>query len=181
MDSLSKGFKAIFNDEQTCDVKLKVKEQVYMAHKTVLSKKSAVFASIFKHDSLGPKSWLINISDCDNVSFAFFLEFVYLGKLEKLSFSSAMNLYYTSKKYDVQPLNTLCLNYLMLSVDIRNVCEIVSFADKYRETTLFSTAQKFFNQHIDEILKSDEFDRFLITNRRLATRLLIAMPKVIVG
>lgn len=175
---MSQNFKDLFGYTDTCDVTLKVKDKEYKAHRSVLIARSSVFAATFKHDTLEKQTGIINISDCDPDSFLEFLEYLYCGKLEVFSFHSALNLYYTSNKYDVEDLKIFCLEYLKQSLTVENVCEVVVFADKYEEVALFSAVQDFFNRNVGGILLTPEWEHLLKTNCRLANKLLIEMPKV---
>ena len=90
---MSKNFKELF-DKESCDVTLKIQDKEYKAHRSVLMARSSVLAANFKYDTLERQTGVIIIPDCDPDSFQLFLEYLYCGKLEELSFFSALNLYY---------------------------------------------------------------------------------------
>ena len=137
--------------------------------------RSSVFAANFRHDTLERQTGVIVIPDCDPDSFQEFLEYLYCGKLEELSFPSALNLYYTSDKYNIGDMKEFCTKYLMQCLTIENVCEVAAFADKYSETQLFSVVQDFFNNNVRKISETSEWERLMQKDYRLANKLLKKM------
>lgn len=177
LNKLSENFKDLFANKETCDVTFKVKDKEYKAHRSVLIARSSVFAATFRHNTLERQTGVITILDCDPVSFQQFLDYLYTGKLEELSFLSAQNLYYTSEKYDVQELKAFCVEYLMQCLTVENVCEIAVFADKYDETQLYKMVQDFFNKNSCKILLTSQWENLLKKDHRLANKLLREMVK----
>lgn len=175
---MSKNFKDLFGDKETCDTTLKVKDKEFKAHRSVLIARSTVFAATFKHDTLEKQAGIITIPDCDPDSFPEFLEYLYCGRLEKFSYRSALNLYYTSDKYDIEELKVFCVEYLIQCLTVENICEVVVFADKYDITKLSSGTQEYFNQNVSEILETSQWENLLTRNHRLANRLLKEMTRV---
>ena len=178
LDKLSENFKDLFNDKETYDTTLKVQEMEYKVHRCVLIARSSVFAATFRHDTLEKQTGVINIPDCDPDSFQEFLQYLYCGELELLSFRNALNLYCTSDKYNVQEVKIFCVDYLMRNLTVQNLCEIVVFADKYGETILLTAVQDFFNKNVCEIFETSEWECFLKQNNHLANKLLKEMAKV---
>lgn len=181
LDKLSANFKELCADKESCDVTLKVRDKEFKAHRAVLIARCNVFAATFRHDTLEKQTGIITISDCDPDSFQEFLEYLYSGELGEISVGSALNLYYTSDKYDVEELKTFCVEYLMQCLAIENVCEIVMLADKYDETRLFTASQDFFNENVTKILLTSEWQRLMKNDYRLANKLLVEMSKVKLG
>lgn len=169
--------KDLFGDKETCDTTLKVKDKEYKAHRLILMARSTVFAATFKHDTLERQTGIITISDCDPDSFQLFLNYLYRGQLEELTFLNALNLYYISDKYDVGELKEFCVKYLIHCLTVENICEIVVFAVKYNEMELLSAIQNFFNNNYFEILLTSDWDNLLASNPLLANKLLKEMSK----
>lgn len=176
-DTLSENFKCLFSNKETCDVTLHVMDKDYQAHKAILIARSSVFAAMFQHPMSEKQTGIINIQDCDPDSFETFLEFLYCGKLEDLSFYSALHLYETSNKYNVQELKDFCSGYLMENLTVKNTCDAVILADKYDDVQLISSAQKFFNENYNEVFETTEWECLMKNNYRLANKLLKKMPK----
>lgn len=178
MDTLSENFKDLFDDKETCDTTLKIKDKEFKAHRSVLIARSSVFAATFKHDTLERQTGVVTISDCDPDSFLQFLSYLYSGKLEDLSYCSALNLYYTSDKYNVQELKAFCVEYLIQCLSVENICETVVFAANYDDMRLLSAIQDFFNKNVRKILESSEWECLMKKDYRLASKLLKDMAKV---
>lgn len=178
LDKLSENFRDVFVDKETCDATLKVMDKKYRVHRSVLIGQSSVFAAIFKHGTLQKQTGVITISDCDPDTFQVFLEYLYSGKVEELSFRSAKTLYYTSDKYYVEGLKTLCVEYLMKCLTVENVCEVAVFADKHDETQLYNKVLEFFIKNCFKILFTSEWEYLLKNDYRLANNLLRAMAEV---
>lgn len=172
---MSENLKSLSLNKEICDVTLHVQDKEYKAHKAILIARSTVFAAMFLHDTSEKKSGNINIPDCDPESFKEFLEFLYCGKLEEISSYSALHLYKTSDKYDIQELKTFCSEFLMKNLTVENLCEIVILADKYDDTKLLSAAQCFFNKNLNSVFVTSEWNDLLNNNRRLANKLLLEM------
>lgn len=176
-DVLSNNFKDLFINQDCCDAVLQVQDKEFKAHRTVLIARSTVFAGMFKHHTSEKQTGIINIPDCDAETFQQFLEYLYSGKLEDISFDSSVNLYITSDKYDVKELKTFCAKYMIQNLTVENVCDVVILADKYDEEMLFSVAQEFFNENFKQIVKTCEWASLLKNNYRLGNKLLIEMSE----
>lgn len=170
LERLSKDFKNLFSNTDTCDVTFQVEDQSYKAHKVVLIARSPVFAAMFRHNSLEKQTGIITIPDCDADSFQKFLEFLYSGKLEDISFSTAMHLYKTSEKYDVEELKYFCVEYMEQYLDEDNVCDVMFLADMYDDTKLMAAAHDFFNIYTSKIVATAKWESLIENNFPLANK-----------
>lgn len=175
MNTLSENFRSLSITKQFCDVTLQLPGKDFQAHKLVLATRSPVFAAMFKHETSEKQSGIVNIPDCDPESFPEFLDYIYSGKLENISVRSAVHVYKTADKYDVQALKKFCVEYMTQNLKIDNFCDIVVLAEEYDEALLFSAAQKFFNRNLRDILASDEWKTLFRKNFTLANNLLLEM------
>lgn len=177
LDVLSDNFKDLSTNKVSCDTVLQVKDREFKAHKTILMARSSVFAAMFQHDTLEKQTGFIDIPDCDPDSFQEFLDYLYCGKLEDISYHSAFHLYITSSKYDVQKLKQFCVEYLIESLTIDNVCDIVKLADQYSDEKLMAAAQFFFNESWSKIFVTTEWESLLKDDYRLGNKLLMELSK----
>lgn len=153
-----------------------MKEKEFRAHKLVLVARSPVFAAMFKHETSEKRTGIIHINDCDPDSFHEFLEYLYCGKLESISFRSAYHLYQISDKYNVQGLKPFCVEYMMHCITEENLCDVVKLAELYDETMLMSAAQVFFNLNLTKVVA--EWEILMENNPQLANKLISDMsPK----
>lgn len=132
---------------------------------------------MFQQDTTEKRTGIVKINDCDADTFQQFLEYLYSGKIEGVSFDIAFQLYNTSAKYNVQELKMFCAKCMIQNLTGQNIYDVVILANKYDEAMLKTEAQEFFNRNVDEILKSNEWGNFLKTNYSLANKLLIAMSQ----
>lgn len=174
-DSLSKNLKDLYTNEDCWDTVLLVQGKEFKVHKVILIARSPVFAAMFRHDTVEKQTGKVTINDCDPDSFQLFLEYLYSGRLEDMSSNSALHLYSTSDKYNVQELKTFCTKYLMQNLTVQNVCDVVTMADQYDDTSLLSSTQTFFNKNLKEILVTNEWVDLFKKNFRLANKLLVEM------
>lgn len=147
-------------------------DKEYQAHKAVLIARFSVFAAMFEHHMSEKQTGIIDIEDCDPDSFEVFLKFLYCGKLEDLSFCTALHLYETSNKYNIEELEEFCRGYVTENLTVVNVCDVVILADKYDDAQLLSSAQKFFNENYKEVFQTTEWECLMKNNYRLANKLL---------
>lgn len=181
LDALSENFKNLYLNKESCDTTLLVMGKEYKAHRTVLMARSSVFSAMFLHETSEKQTGIVTIPDCDPLSFEEFLQFLYSGKLEKPSPRTALHLYETSEKYNVQDLKTFCSDFLTENITVEHVCDVVIMADKYDDSKLLSAAQCLFNKNLNNVLVTSEWDSLMKNNHRLANKLLLEMStKVIV-
>lgn len=176
---MSENLKRIFNNKDSCDTTLHVVDKEYKVHRAILIAWSSVFAAMFQHETSEKQTGIISIPDCDPESFGEFLEFLYTGKLEKTSPCSALHLYETSEKYNVQELKAFCVEYLMKNLTVEILCDVVVIADRYEEMNLLSAAQDFFNENFSKILDTSEWDSLVENNYCLSKKLLKEMSSKI--
>lgn len=137
--------------------------------------RSSVFAAMFEHDTSEKRTGIIDIPDCDPDSFHEFLDYLYCGKIENISFPSSLHLYKISDKYNVQELKSFCVEYMEQNLTKENVCDAVILADLYDETNLMSAAQVFFNKNLSQIVLTAEWENLMKNNYRLANKLIIKL------
>lgn len=167
--------KCLFTNGEYCDTTLQLENREFKAHKIILAARSPVFAAMFKHETSEKQTGIVNIPDCDSDSFQEFLEFLYCGKVENISFRSALHLYKIADKYDVQELKKLCAVYMKHHLNVENVCDVVALADEYDETNLLVAAQTFFIRNLTEIFETAGWKELFKRNFFLANKLLIQM------
>lgn len=139
--------------------------------------RSSVFAAMFQHDTVEKRTGIVKVTDCDVNTFQQFLEYLYSGKLEGVSFDIAFQLFSTSAKYNVQELKMFCTKCMMHNLTVQNICDVMVLADKYDEAMLYSAALEFFNGNFEDILKTSEWRNFIKINSCLANKLLITVTK----
>lgn len=156
---MSRNFKEFFDDKLGCDTVIHVKNKEFRVHKFVLMARSKVFAAMFQHDTSEKQTGTITISDCDPDSFHQFLEYLYCGTLEEVSCPTAIHLYETSEKYNVQELKMFCVELLLENMTARNFSDTAILAQKYDDRKLISGAQEYFNTYPNKVVETSEWDQ----------------------
>jgi len=93
-------------DREITDVEFLVGQEVFGAHRSLLSARSPVFAAMFASEMKEAKTGQVRIDDVDPATFQQFLKFLYAGMFE----CSSMNrdLFKVADKYGVETLMELC-------------------------------------------------------------------------
>lgn len=150
-------------------------DREFKVHRAVLMARSSVFSAMFLRDTLEKQTGTVNITDCDPDFFEQFLEFLYSGKFETPSCSSALSLYETSDKYNVQELKTLCSEFLIENLTVEHFCDTVILADRHNDAKLLRAAQCFFTKNLRNVLVTSQWECLLKDNFSLGNKLLIGM------
>lgn len=172
---LSENIKRLLTEREFCDITLNVKDTEFKAHINILSARSSVFAAMFKHETSEKQSGIVNILDCDPESFQEFLEYLYCGYLEHISFRSAFYLYKTADKYDIQELKEFCVEYMEHNLTVENIFDVVTLAEEYDEKELGDAAEDFFSRNLGDILVTAGWKTLFKNNFNLANKLLVKM------
>ncbi|GFT05880.1 speckle-type POZ protein-like B [Nephila pilipes] len=111
------------------DVHLKCGSVAIPAHKNILSMRSPVFSAMFSSEMKESRKNEVDITDVDVPVLRMMLKYVYTGKVENLTVSSAGDLLFAADKYQLKGLKTRCSDYLKSTVSIQNVLGILSLGD----------------------------------------------------
>jgi len=93
-------------DQQQTDVEFLVEEEIFSAHRCLLSARSPVYEAMFASGMKEATSGKVNINDIDPDTFRNFLEFLYTGTVVPSSRNA--NLFVVADKYQVETLMDLC-------------------------------------------------------------------------
>lgn len=159
------------------DVKICVQNKEFRAHRNILSARSPVFAMMFAHNTKESNTGTISIKDCDAGSFSEFLLYLYTGRTENLTPTTAFHLYYTADKYDFPALKERCVRHLKTSLSVESICNVVLLAAKHQEKDLLEAASEFFARNVEKILISEGWQRFMMDNPVEANELYIKSIK----
>lgn len=172
---MSENVKNLYINQEHCDITLKLQDKEFKAHKLILAARSPAFAAMFRHEMSEKQTGIINITDCDPESFPDFLEYLYCGKLENISFRNAVHLYKTAEKYNVDELKMFCKIRMEKNLKVENICDVFVLAEVYDEKELHAIALDFFSRNLREIFETSEWKALLKNNVDLANKLLIEM------
>lgn len=175
MEILSDHLKEMFLHGRMSDAILKANGKNFHVHKLILVARSPVFASMFQHNVGKKKTNEVDIHDCTAESIEAFLLYLYTGSAETLSTSNVYNVYYVAEKFQVADLKDICVEFMMKVISVETFCDVVDFALNHGETELQKTATEFFCENVKEIIKTEQWLKFLETKTVQANELLVKL------
>ncbi|CAK1549979.1 unnamed protein product [Leptosia nina] len=138
------------------DCKFLVCEKEFQAHKLILATSSPVFEAMF----YGPLSTNNNIiiTDIDPSIFQLLLNFIYTDKVDIKSIEEAYDLLYVSKKYLLDTLTDICLEYVQSAMSVDNVIYILNIPNYMQENKVVASALNLFCRHAYYLLDNYNYD-----------------------
>lgn len=168
-----KDLKALFLKQEDCDVIIKVKGQEFPAHRAILKARSPVFDSTLRNDMKEKATGVIDIEDCDPITFSDFLSFLYCGDMENLSMENVFSLFTTADKYEVLDLRSKCIEFIKKNLSIDTFCETITLALQYSESELLKLCTYFFAKNFEKIIVTVKWQSFLAQNPTESNELFI--------
>ncbi|GBN94312.1 Speckle-type POZ protein B [Araneus ventricosus] len=165
---LSNNLKSMVNNSCLSDVKLKTKSQTYPAHKTILGARSPVFKAMFSSDMREKIIDCVDVEDLNDDTVLRMLRYIYSAEVEELEWVSAIELYEAADKYVVLHLRDICSYFLKNSLCPSNACEALVLADLHQDDDLKSFVQDFIFRHGKDVINSEEWEKLMETNLKLA-------------
>ncbi|XP_046566580.1 BTB/POZ domain-containing protein 6-like [Haliotis rubra] len=132
-------------------------KQEIRAHRYVLVSRSCVFHAMF----CGPlaEKGEVTIPDIEADIFREFLRYVYTDKAT-VSTDTVIGLMYTSRKYALDALYSLCVTLLETSLTEDNVCQILEQCHGYGELDLEQKALKILTEGGKKVIQSSDSGSF---------------------
>ena len=143
------------------NVTFDVKGEEFRSHQDILRARSEVFHRMLSHDMLEKNKGIIEVLDCDPHAFGLFLHYVYTGEVKTLDEHTALDLYYIADKYNMPHLKEKCSEFIKKSLSVTNVCYAIHLALEHNDTSLLDTVTRFFNNNVDPITSTVEWQTFI--------------------
>ncbi|XP_054720038.1 TD and POZ domain-containing protein 1-like [Uloborus diversus] len=156
-NSLSADFEELFNNRQFSDVTLKLDDEEFNVHKSVLSARSKVFAAMFEHDMKENQQDTVDLVQMEVETVRDMLRYVYCGKIRDLTTEEALNLYVAADRYDLVGLKIFCRELIMLDISIENVCDVAELTDLHDDELLIKELKTFLLKSGKEIIKTEKW------------------------
>ncbi|XP_042904771.1 speckle-type POZ protein-like isoform X2 [Parasteatoda tepidariorum] len=169
--TLHKELKDMYLHMKYSDVGLQAENVTLPAHKIFLSARSPVFSVMFDQDMVENRSDIVDITDIEVVTMKSFLEFIYTGNVIFQDGRSALKLLLAAEKYQVLSLKETCAEYLIPSLSVEDVCDVIVVADKVNQKKLKKGALDYIAKHITEISNSSEWLELLKTHTELSAEI----------
>uniref|UniRef100_UPI00398EC39E kelch-like ECH-associated protein 1A n=1 Tax=Pristiophorus japonicus TaxID=55135 RepID=UPI00398EC39E len=147
-------------ERQLCDVTLRVahggKEQVFVAHRVVLSACSPVFRAMFTSNLRERQAAEIRLEGIHPRAMERLIEFAYTARVSVCE-QGVLQLLQASTMYQVEGVVGACSHFLVKNLDSANAIGICHFAEQYGCPELRQRAKEFINIHFTEVTKEEEF------------------------
>ncbi|CAL8083486.1 unnamed protein product [Orchesella dallaii] len=167
LPSLLGTLEDLWNARETAgDITIRCSSQCIKAHKFILSARSKVFAGMFASDK-ETKEMITNIIEVEDVcldDMIYLLEFLYLGDLHRVDWTSVDQicaLVYAADKYWIVPLMIKCFQNLMKLMNLENFAKIARVTFTYDcEKEFKDEVRHFFESHQVTLNSVESFRKF---------------------
>ncbi|KAI0987077.1 hypothetical protein GJ496_005215 [Pomphorhynchus laevis] len=127
----------------------------YPAHRFILAMSSPVFYAMF-YGQLKTDNHIINIVDVDASAFKNLLRYVYTDNVHQ-SPDNVISTLYAAKKYNIEHLERLCVEYLKCILEPNNAFLMLGQAYIFDEKQLANACLNVIDRFSSEALQSDSF------------------------
>ncbi|KAK6993334.1 kelch-like protein 15 [Biomphalaria glabrata] len=152
-----------------CDIKLKVCNANFKAHREVLSQASDYFSAMFSHDMLEKERDVIELLEISPNGFALLLDYFYHGHVT-IDQDSIEDVLEAARFFQVDWVVDVCCDYLVHQLSIDNYQTVLQLADKYLLGDLRGDIFRFLGQNVIKL--SEEEDFYLNFDLELLTKFL---------
>ncbi|KAL7675130.1 hypothetical protein ACOME3_001399 [Neoechinorhynchus agilis] len=147
-------------------------EDTFNVHKTILAARSPVFKVMLTSSyTTENQSGQVKIEEFSPHTINYFLEFLYAGQLSKCD-CDYIELFRVADKYEVSDLRLLCEQKLVALIKSENAAEILLLADLCRSSVLKNEAIEFVARHVDEVVASEGWSKYVVCEHELVTQVL---------
>ncbi|CAF2112143.1 hypothetical protein F2Q70_00040972 [Brassica cretica] len=143
------------------------------AHRALLASKSEIFKNILDSDDCKTApEYAITLQELNSEELQALLEFLYTGtlasdKLEKHVYA----LFVAADKYMIHYLQEFCEQYMLSSLEISSVLDVLDVSDLASSKTLKEAALGFVVRNMDDIVFSDNYEAFSQKNQHLCVQI----------
>lgn len=171
-EELLRDFTSLMKDDSDTDVIVKVGQEDFRLHRSVLRVRSPVLAAMFTHEMTEKTTGILDIPDCEADVFRIFVDYLYTGKVDKLAEDRVLPLFKVADKYQVKELAEDCMRHMANTLTVDTFFDAVEVASEQGNKFLMKKAVHLLANEIAEIIRTAEWERLLETNHLLANKLL---------
>ncbi|GIX81475.1 speckle-type POZ protein B [Caerostris extrusa] len=110
----------------------------------------------------------VDIEDISDDTLKRMLEYLYTADVEGLQWESAIDLYKAADKYEILSLKDKCSSFMKFNLTPTNAYEILLLSDLHMDGDLKTCVQNFIVKHDKEIFVTDDWNKIIETNPKLA-------------
>ncbi|XP_043479764.1 speckle-type POZ protein B-like [Leptopilina heterotoma] len=159
-NDLMENMTSLLSDENFKDVRFKVGDKEFTAHKAILTIQSPVFAAMFNSKMSEELTSIVEIKDVKPEIFQQMLNFIYNVEVKDLD-EVALELFCVAEKYQLEELKTNCINSLHKCLSAKTVFDTLEMADLYSLLELKSECLKLLIAEWIIISETMEFKKFI--------------------
>lgn len=153
---LVNALKFLRQDEDLCDIVLRVGGTNISAHKVVLSASSPYFKAMFTGGLSESRQNIVTLQELDEHAMETIVDFFYSGEME-ISEDNVQELLPVACLLQVQSVQQACCEFLKRQLSSENCLGIVAFADRHNCTELVTESESFARQHFIDVVQNEEF------------------------
>lgn len=142
--------------DYNCDIKLNVVDEVFRAHKDVLSKASDYFSVMFSVDMLEKGQDAIELHDISPQGFSSMLEYFYHGHVT-LTADCASDVLEAARFFHIEWLMQVCCDFFIRNLGLENFEAVLQLAEKYVLGDLRSEIFKYLSTNFSDLCSSPRF------------------------
>ncbi|XP_051161492.1 speckle-type POZ protein-like isoform X1 [Leptopilina boulardi] len=150
------NFKLFLMSDHLSDVKFKIDNKEFPAHKIMLASASPVFEKMFFYQMKENITNTVEVNDTDPDVFKEMLNFIYTGNVDNLD-SVAFGLFESANIYDISKLKIICEQHLENGLAVYNVISIFELADRYNSLHLKKKCIEYVDKNYTTIKETKDF------------------------
>uniref|UniRef100_A0A3B4BKQ5 BTB domain-containing protein n=1 Tax=Periophthalmus magnuspinnatus TaxID=409849 RepID=A0A3B4BKQ5_9GOBI len=145
-----------------CDVNLVVQGKFFAAHRAVLAAASHFFSLMFTTKMMEYTSQEVELGGAEPTIIELLIEFIYTAKISVNS-NNVQSLLDAANQYQIEPVKTMCVEFLKEQIDATNCLGISALADYMNCEELKTVAEDFVLLNFTEVYKQEEFLQLDVT------------------
>lgn len=142
-------------ESKFCDVEIKVRDNIFQAHKVVLAAQSPYFASMLDPQIKGIRD-CIKVDHLEPNTFLEFLDFLYMGDILPNE-NNIVDLLGLARQFQVDSLTSVCDNFIVKTLNVSNFVTKLLTSHKFELKGAAEEIIKFGRQNFSTIVKQQEF------------------------
>ncbi|GFQ90339.1 tdpoz4 [Trichonephila clavata] len=169
--TLKKDLVTLYETGLYSDAKLKIRDECFLVHKSILSIRSTVFKKLFEEqaniesipDGKDPKKdqeCVLELTDVDKDTLKRLLNFVYADVFDVEDFTSCLSLYASALKYEISILKQECFNFLQVHMSVKETFTTLLLAEELNDGDLKLLALNVIADNHEYALLTDEWVQF---------------------
>ncbi|GFW37593.1 hypothetical protein TNCV_4027891 [Trichonephila clavipes] len=170
--ALQQDLVSLYKSGLFSDAKLKVGNEYFPVHKSILSIRSPVFKKLFEEhantenavEKIGEEC-ILELTNIHSDTLTRMLDFIYGDFFFIIGFDSCLSLYASAHEYDFSLLKVKCYNYLKYRMSLRKCSKTLELAEELNDRDLIHLIQDFM-EHNPETLPLENFTELYNQEKR---------------